>query len=158
MDHHFHGRSNTAVEQWPASAGLPTVSDSERNLAMTLEFKTGEHRLPDGVPVVWVAGELDLATRDQVEPRLTALATSEAALILDLRQCTFIDSSALALLVQLHQELSRRDGGAPALALVVGNPEVGRILELAGLDRVLPVVSHPDEAVAAVKQASRSGG
>jgi anti-sigma B factor antagonist len=125
---------------------------------MTLEFKSGEHRLPDGVPVVWIAGELDLATREQVEPRLTALATTEAALILDLRQCTFIDSSALALLAQLHQEFSRRNGDAAGLALIVANRDVGRILELSGLDRVVPVVSHPDEAVAAVKQAPESGG
>jgi anti-anti-sigma factor len=119
---------------------------------MPLEFKTGEHRLPDGVPVVWVAGELDLATREEVAPRLTALASTEGAVIFDLRQCTFIDSSVLALLAHLHQTLSRKDGGAPGLALVVDNAQVGRILELSGLDRVLPIVSHPDEAVAAVKR------
>jgi anti-anti-sigma factor len=125
---------------------------------MTFEFSSGEHRIADGVPMVWVAGELDLATREQVEPRLTALATTEAALILDLRRCTFIDSSALALLAQLHQALSPKNGNSAGLALVVDNREVGRILELAGLDRVVPVVSHPDEAVAAVKRGPESRG
>jgi anti-sigma B factor antagonist len=125
---------------------------------MTLQFESGEDRLAGGVPVVWVAGELDLATQDEIEPRLTALAKSESALILDLRRCTFIDSSALALLTRLHREISRRNGDSPGLALVTGNHDVGRILELSGLDRLLPIAADPDAASAALRRAPRPGG
>jgi anti-anti-sigma factor len=125
---------------------------------MTPEFECGEGRLAGGVPVVWVAGELDLATRDQIEPRLAALSKGESALILDLRLCTFVDSSALALLARLQQEMSRRNGGSPCLAVIAENPEVLRILELAGLDRILPIVSDPDEAFAALRPAHAPGG
>jgi anti-anti-sigma factor len=119
---------------------------------MTLQFESGEERLAGGVPVVWVAGELDLATREQIEPRLTALAKAESALVLDLRRCTFIDSSALALLARLHQEISDRNGDSPGLALVIGNHDVRRILELSGLDQMLPIASDPDEASVALRR------
>jgi anti-anti-sigma factor len=117
---------------------------------MTLRFETGEHWLEGDVPVVWVAGELDLATRDRVKSRLTELASTSSALIVDLRRCTFIDSSALALLAQLHKELSSRNGGTPGLALLVSSREVSRTLELTSLDQVVPVVADPDAAVTAL--------
>jgi anti-anti-sigma factor len=119
---------------------------------MTLQFESGEERLAGGVPVIWVAGELDLATREQIEPRLSALAETESALILDLRRCTFVDSSALALLARVHQDISRRNGDAPGFALVTDNKDVLRILELSGIDGVLPIVATPEEAAAALRQ------
>jgi anti-sigma B factor antagonist len=119
---------------------------------MTLQFESGEERLAGGVPVIWVAGELDLATREQIEPRLSALAETESALILDLRRCTFVDSSALALLARVHQDISRRNGDAPGFALVADNKDVLRILELSGIDGVLPIVATPEEAAAALRQ------
>lgn len=119
---------------------------------MTLEFETGEQWLDGDVPMIWIAGELDLASCEQVEARLTALATTQPSLIVDLRRCTFIDSSALALLTQAQRDMASRNGEPPSLALLVDNPDVGRSVELAGLDRLIPVYTRPETALAAVKK------
>lgn len=122
---------------------------------MTLGFETGESRLDGrgvgldaGVPVFWVAGELDLATCDRVEERLVELAGSETSLILDLRRCTFVDSGALSLLIRLHEELSGRNDHRPGLALLVADGAVTRVLELAGVDRIIPGFADADAALA----------
>jgi stage II sporulation protein AA (anti-sigma F factor antagonist) len=122
---------------------------------MTLGFETGESRLDagvaaidGGVPLFWVAGELDLATCGRIEDRLVELARSERSLILDLRRCTFVDSSALSLVTRLHQDLSARDGDGPGLALLVADGAVTRVLQLAGIDRIVPVFADPDSALA----------
>jgi anti-anti-sigma factor len=95
----------------------------------------------------WVAGELDMATCAQIEERLVEVARSEPSLILDLRRCTFIDSWALSLLIRLQQDLSSRNGDTPGFGLLVADGPVTRILELAGIDRIIPVFADPDSAL-----------
>ena len=124
---------------------------------MKLQFETGEQWLDGDVPVIWIAGELDLATREQVESRLTELATTQSSLIVDLRRCTFIDSSALSLFTQLHRDLASRNGDSPRLALLVDNPDVGRSIELAGLDRLIPIYTRPETALSGLRGHQASG-
>jgi anti-anti-sigma factor len=120
---------------------------------MTVGFETGEERLEGGVPMFWVAGELDLATRNEIENRLLELADTQPALILDLRRCTFVDSSALGLVAQLYRRLADRNGHGPSLALLVGGESVRKVLELAALDRILPICADPEAALAALGRA-----
>ncbi len=91
--------------------------------------------LPDGGPVtVPVAGALDVTTvprvRDQLEQ---ALAPRPARLVVDLSDCTFVDASALAMLLDLHRRMCRT--GA-VLTLRGACPRVLRLLSLTGLRRV----------------------
>ncbi|HEY5271808.1 MAG TPA: STAS domain-containing protein [Acidimicrobiales bacterium] len=56
----------------------------------------------DGVTVVSIAGELDTSNVDEVRRQLEAtLAASSTALVVDLSKLGFMDSSGLALLVQV---------------------------------------------------------
>ena len=66
--------------------------------------------------------------------------------MVDLAGASFIDSAVLGVLIGEHDR-ARRDG--LALALVVGDASghsVRRIVELTGLDAVLPVAESRDEA------------
>ena len=65
------------------------------------------------------------------------------ALILDLSEVHFMDSSGLRAIVQIQRELSESDGG---IVLFDPTAQVRRILALTGLDRHLRVADGVDEA------------
>jgi anti-sigma B factor antagonist len=98
--------------------------------------------LQDGARVVRVRGELDLATHEQLSEQLGRAAEGEEAIVVDLSECEFMDSSGVrALLVGL------RDSGGDGRFLIAGpSPQVQRILEMTGLGKAVPV--HADLAEA----------
>ena len=71
--------------------------------------------------------------------------------MVDLSQATFIDSTTLGVLVGGVKRL-RPSGGS--LALVCTDDNITKIFEITGLDRVFPIHSSRDEALAAVANSS----
>jgi len=88
-----------------------------------------------------VTGDLDLETAPQVlaaiEPHL---AGGTEPLVLDLSRLTFIDSSGLSALIRVHQRTTDAGRG---LAIVPPTPPVAKVLEITGLDEVLPLRPGP---------------
>jgi anti-anti-sigma factor len=88
----------------------------------------------DDASTVTVTGALDVVTLPRVRERLEqALAGRPSRLVVDLSACTFVDASALALLLDVHRRLSRTGG---VLTLRGSCPRVLRLLSLTGLRRV----------------------
>ena len=89
------------------------------------------------VAALRLAGELDMGATFSLEPELDRLLGDEDVrrLVVDLRDVTFVDSTGLRLILDLHQRTERDDR---ALSLVRGDPTVQRVFTLAGLDDVLP--------------------
>jgi anti-sigma B factor antagonist len=77
--------------------------------------------------VVIAAGELDLAVRDDLREVLTPLT---GAVTVDLSSVTFVDSSAIGVLVGAHNRLTK-DGGDLRLRTPQDLPR--RALEIVGL-------------------------
>lgn len=83
-------------------------------------------------------GELDFAAVGTFRDALTEVAVpSEAGVIVDLAQVSFIDSSGLGALVDLHNRL-RRDNRRLAVVAPPGTA-AAVLLNLAGLSDRLPV-------------------
>ena len=81
-----------------------------------------------------VTGALDVTTLPRVREQLDlAVAGRPARLVVDLSACTFVDASALAVLLDAHRRLSRSGG---VLTLRGCCPRVLRLLSLTGLRRV----------------------
>jgi anti-anti-sigma factor len=98
--------------------------------------------------VVALTGEHDLSSADELTDALEN-AASGAVVIVDLSSTSFIDSAVLGALITSHRNAAS-DGRR--WALVIGNGSgaaVRRILELTGLDGILPVYSDVGEALAA---------
>jgi anti-anti-sigma factor len=106
------------------------------------QFEGGEYRLDNGIPVFWIAGEFDRFSCSKVVHRLRELARTESALAIDLRRCTFLDSTAIAVIVRLYRTM--RQGSDPRLALVTAEGDAQRLLKVAGIDQVVPIVDDPD--------------
>ena len=97
--------------------------------------------------VVVVSGDLDAATAPRLHAELTHLAEDGIdRVVLDLRRMSFVDSFGLGVIVSAKKRLSELGN---ALCLVAGPEQrtLRRVLEITGLDRVLPVHASVTEAV-----------
>jgi anti-sigma B factor antagonist len=99
--------------------------------------------------VLAVRGELDLASTPELETRLRRLQELGGRhFVVDLSGVTFLDSTALGLLLRETKRLERDDG---CLMLVAADPRVLRTFALSGTDRVLDVHPKLAEALEAVR-------
>lgn len=97
-----------------------------------------EERSVQGATVVAVTGEIDVATAPQLQECLHALiAEGRPALVVDLLNVSFLDSTALGVLVGALKRC-REQGGD--LQLVVADARIMKIFEITGLTTVFPIV------------------
>ena len=93
--------------------------------------------------VVEVAGELDLSNAPEFQGAVAERMTAgDVHVAIDLGGVTFMDSSALGVLVSSLKR-AREQGGDVILIGVQGSP--ARVLEMTGLDRAFTVVSSSAE-------------
>jgi anti-sigma B factor antagonist len=98
------------------------------------EFHATVASLTRELALVSVSGELDLYTAEHVRNGIDeADAVGADTVVLDLSESSFIDSTALGVLVQ---ETKRLEGRGHSLVLVTNDPRIRRVLEVTGLDRV----------------------
>lgn len=95
----------------------------------------------EGAGVVHVVGELDLATTSKFEAAVSELG-GQGRLVVDLSECTFLDSSALRSLMAAGRA-HERDG----FSIVASQPSTLRVLEIASVDQVFPVRETLAEAL-----------
>jgi anti-anti-sigma factor len=89
--------------------------------------------------VVRMSGEIDLGVVPEIRDELGEIVNSGCVrVILDLAEVSYIDSTALGLLVWLDRQLAPFEG---RLYVSGANPDVARILELSGLIGVAPTIS-----------------
>lgn len=99
----------------------------------------------EGAYIVSVNGELDLHSAPRLEGELATLAErNAAAIIVDLVDVPFIDSSALGVLV-IAAKQAKVDGRL--LILVTNDPRTLRVLEVTGLDRTFTLERSLPDAV-----------
>jgi anti-sigma B factor antagonist len=117
-------------------------------------FEISQRELDDHASVITVEGELDLSTAPRLKWMLVdALQTGRARIVLDLSRTTFMDSTALGVLVALGRRLDERE----RLVIAGASPDVLKIFEYAGLDDAFASFRTLDEAVAHIRgQAARA--
>jgi anti-sigma B factor antagonist len=122
-------------------AGL-AATEYESWGAMEQEFRI-EERVDEGVPIITVIGEIDVATAPQLRESLHRLiAQGQATVVLDLLGVTFLDSTALGVLVGALKRC-RELGGE--LHVVVTDARIRKIFEITGLHKVFPIVDALSE-------------
>jgi anti-sigma B factor antagonist len=86
----------------------------------------------DGVTLLEVTGEVDLANADQLrDAAIAALTPSGGTLRIDLAGVTFMDSMGLAALVMVY-----RHAGSQRVLIENPQPNVQGVFTITGLDRV----------------------
>lgn len=100
----------------------------------------------DGSVVVALTGELDLYNAHVVRDALLACCDEEPErLVVDLADVTFIDSTALGVLVEARSRMPNRR----AFLLASPGLETKRALEVSGLDKHFSVHASRSDALAA---------
>jgi anti-sigma B factor antagonist len=99
-----------------------------------------------GVAVVALTGEIDLYTCPEFKQELLRVIADGATLVVvDLTGTTFIDSTALGVIIRGVERLKQRDG---RLVVVCADPNILKIFEVTGLNRIFSVYGSRDEALA----------
>mgnify|MGYP005838826089 CR=1 FL=1 len=115
---------------------------------MSIEFDVESARLDGERGLVSVRGEVDIYTAPRFKESLLELLDSGVSrVVVDLSEVTFIDSTALGVLIGGVRRLHDRDG---RLSLVVASRPVERVLTVTGLDRVFAIHPTRDAALAAL--------
>jgi anti-sigma B factor antagonist len=92
--------------------------------------------------ILRLRGELDLATRPEVEQAVARHGPGRQAVVVDLSQLDFMDSSGLNLIIELQ---GREDG--TGVAFVAPDERVGRLLDMTGVRPTLTWVVEPRDAL-----------
>ncbi len=95
---------------------------------------------------VLVRGEVDVATAPTLREHLyAAVDRSSGPVIVDLLAVTFIDSTALGVLIGTRERAEQRGTG---LRLVVKEPRIIKIFEITGLTELFSIAPTVAEAAA----------
>jgi len=91
------------------------------------------------LPVVVLQGEVDLAAAPALREQIDSiLASGQSTIVIDLLDATFLDSTALGVLVGGLEEC--RDAGGE-LHLIVVEPRILKVLQITGLADSFPIHS-----------------
>jgi anti-sigma B factor antagonist len=104
---------------------------------------------PDDVALIAVGGELDFGASPRLRARLFAhIDGGTRHLVLDLSEVTFIDSTAIGVLVGAVARLRETGRGSLRVVCANGNARVLRIFDIAGVADVLDLHGSREEALA----------
>jgi anti-sigma B factor antagonist len=114
-----------------------------------LFFLINDEPLDADTHVISLGGELDLHAAPDLRERMSTLINEGKSLLIDLTQATFIDSSAIGVLVGGLKRL-RESGGRMVLACE--HPNILAVFEITGLDRTFSIHGSREDAVAALRR------
>jgi anti-sigma B factor antagonist len=110
-----------------------------------MDFSVRTEEADYATHVIAVAGEADLYSAPELKRALDeAIEAGGRDIVVDLTRTTFLDSTALSVLVEATKRL-RPDGGRVALVCVDRN--LVKIFRITALDRLFPLFSSRAEAV-----------
>jgi len=123
---------------------------------MPPDFAVTEHSVDAERHVLAVRGEIDLFTAPELKQVLAeSIEAGRIRIIVDLTETTFLDSTALGVLIGAVKRLRSRDG---ALALVNVDENIAKTFEITGLDQIFTILDTREEAVRSIEAAHDPAG
>jgi anti-sigma B factor antagonist len=123
---------------------------------MSPDFAITEHPSEGDRHVLAVRGEIDLFTAPELKQILAeSIESGRTRIVIDLTETTFLDSTALGVLIGAVKRLRSRDG---ALAIVNVDENISKTFEITGLDQIFTILPSREAAVDAVAAAHDSAG
>ena len=121
---------------------------------MAPDFALSEENIDAERHVIAVRGEIDLFTAPDLKTTLLgAIDAGRLRIVVDLSETTFLDSTALGVLIGAVKRLRARDG---ALTLVNTDANIAKTFEITGLDQIFVISATRDEAIAALDGESQA--
>jgi anti-sigma B factor antagonist len=121
----------------------------------SIAFAISQSEVDGATTVIAVEGELDLSTAPRLKWMLVdSLEGGHRLLVLDLTLTTFMDSTALGVLVGFERKLDE----SARLAIVCARPNVLKIFEFAGIDGAFAIFPTLGDALAHVQEHDAQAG
>ena len=118
---------------------------------MPPEFAIIEQGSEAGHYVIAARGEIDLFTAPELKKVITeVIENGERRVAIDLSEVSFLDSTALGVLIGAVKRLRSRGG---ALAVVNTDSSIAKTFEITGLDQIFTIVASRTEALEALDDA-----
>jgi anti-sigma B factor antagonist len=115
---------------------------------MPPEFALTQDQLDANRQVIAVRGEIDLFTAPELKSALTdAIEAGRSGIVVDLSETTFLDSTALGVLIGTVKRLRTREG---RLTIANTDENIAKTFEITGLDHIFTIRGTRDEAIAAL--------
>src|SRR5436853_6142574 len=115
---------------------------------MSPDFAITEHPIDGERHVLAVRGEIDLFTAPELKQVLAeSIEMGRIRIVVDLTETTFLDSTALGVLIGAVKRLRSRDG---VLTIVNTDANIAKTFEITGLDQIFTIRPTRDEAVEAL--------
>jgi anti-anti-sigma factor len=112
---------------------------------MTAHSEIRLSQTAEGVVVLQLVGDHDMATAPELEAHLAVGVAEGAGVVVDLFETTFVDSTVIRTLFRCHEELEQR---GKRLVLLIRTPSpLARVLEISTLSDTVPCVPIREEAV-----------
>jgi len=141
----MRGNGPFAVDANGSAGGVGRAEGSAVAGQGKVTFSISQRVLDAQTSVLSVEGELDLASAPKLKWALADVLDAGARqLVVDLSRVTFIDSTALGVLVGVHRSL----GSGMRMGIACSHPDVLNIFELTGLDATFDMFSTFDDALA----------
>jgi anti-anti-sigma factor len=100
---------------------------------------------------VTLVGKLDIAGAETIGLPMATIAGSRSDIVVDMVGVDFIASIGIRHLVMAAKAVARASG---RLVLLDPNPMVTEVLEVSGLEQILPIVRSEDEARAVFQRSA----
>jgi anti-sigma B factor antagonist len=127
---------------------LNNVDTPDFSAQSSTSFAIMCRELDERTSAIDVEGELDLTTAPRLKwMLLDSIQAGRNLIVLDLTKTTFMDSTALGVLVVVNRNLEADAG----MAVACPNANVLRIFELSGMDGAFAIFPSFDEALSHVK-------
>jgi anti-sigma B factor antagonist len=134
---------------------MQAVKDKKNGESSEVSFLITRQELADDTSLLSVEGDLDLASAPSLKWALTDLQSAGSRhVVVDLAKVSFIDSTALGVLVGAQRQL---DPGVK-LAIACAEENVLRIFELTGLDGMFEIVPTLQDALGYVQGSTTAAG
>ena len=115
-------------------------------------FEMSSETHGDTTQLIHVKGEIHVSTAPEFAARLDeAIAADATAVVLDLTEVEFIDSTGLTVLLNSLRSVTLRGG---RLSMAISNPTVMRLFEITRLDSTFDIEPTVDDALRRVQASS----
>ena len=117
---------------------------------MPPEFTLTQDVLDDERQVIAVTGEIDLFTAPELKAAIAdAIEEGRTRLVINLTDTSFLDSTALGVLIGAIKRLRGRGG---RLTIVNVDDNIAKTFEITGLDQIFTIKPTRDQAIAALDE------
>ena len=106
---------------------------------MRVETETSEN----GIALIKLAGRMDAQGAPEIEQKVMDHASSHRSIIVDMTAVDFLASVGIRTLLLVAKAVAKRGG---KMVLLNPDPNIAKILEISGIDSLIPTHRSLDEA------------